>query len=470
MDIHLSHPNRRLNGTVQLERSKSISNRLLILQALAEKPFHIEGLSDADDTQCLVTLLNATRQPLHTPNDLPTLDAGAGGTTFRFLLAYLALRTTQPVVLTGSARLQKRPIAGLVEALRTLGADITYTEQEGFAPVCITPVKKLGGAGEVRIDSSISSQFISALMMIAPYLHTRNGLTIHLEGNTVSSSYITLTIAMMQRLGVNVRLNGSDLHIPRGSYHTTETHIEVERDWSGASYWFALAAVADEAEIILEGLSLDSVQPDRAVADFLHPFLITETLPDGGGLRLRKRRFGDPEHTPLYHRTHTTYDFRECPDIAQTVAVAFAANTKRLLLTGLTTLRHKETDRIAALEVELYTALVWATATYDTLQLKHFFTTPDKDSHTRVYDFCTYDDHRMAMAFAPFALVSRTGIIVRDAEVVRKSYPRFWEEMQRIGFEVRVLPNKNSPVPTEPATETATTQPNEEITAEVVLV
>ena len=202
--------------------------------------------------RALLTLLSALALPACGARTGLDLDAsraspggaGAGGTTFRFLLAYLALRTTQPVVLTGSARLQKRPIAGLVEALRTLGADITYTEQEGFAPVCITPVKKLGGAGEVRIDSSISSQFISALMMIAPYLHTRNGLTIHLEGNTVSSSYITLTIAMMQRLGVNVRLNGSDLHIPRGSYHTTETHIEVESDWSGASYWFAMAAVA----------------------------------------------------------------------------------------------------------------------------------------------------------------------------------------------------------------------------------
>lgn len=407
--LAVHHPTRILRGTVQLPLSKSESNRLLIISALAQPRFTAIPVSEAEDTRTMQRLLELS---VSGAPDGTVYDVGPAGTPLRFLTAYFA---TQPGVrvLTGSPRMQERPMGVLVEALRSLGADIVYLEREGFAPLQITG-KRLTG-GEVVIDGSVSSQFISALLLIAPLLH--KGLVIRFTGEVVSVPYINMTMRMMERYGAAPLWHDDVLSVSHSPYYADHTAESVEADWSAASYWFSMAALADEADLFLPGLRADSLQGDRMLAD-LYPFFGVRAAFENNGLRLTKNG-----ELPF----HFGFDFGDCPDAAQTVAVTAAGLRIPLLMNGLETLVFKETDRIAALQRELEKLGVASNSTTSSLELMHYAQQPGAVAIE------TYHDHRMAMAFSALALRINE-VLINDAEVVKKSYPAFWDEMRGVGF------------------------------------
>jgi 3-phosphoshikimate 1-carboxyvinyltransferase len=394
-----------LRGEVTLNGSKSIANRALIIQALCEESFTISNVSNADDTRVLQDLLSS---------DAEVLDAGAGGTTFRFLTAYLATRDGREVVLTGSKRMQERPIKLLVDALRSLGADIRYEAAEGFPPLRIRGKSLEGGA--VSIPADTSSQYISALLMIGPLL--KNGLQLHLQGEVVSVPYILMTINLMRYFGAVCHWDGQVLKVQEGAYRAKDFFVEA--DWSAASYFYSMAMLAEEAEITLHGLSKDSVQGDAVVADIFGPWV--ESCFSEHSVSLRKKAL-------VVQPTVFHYDFIECPDLAQTVVAALAVRGISAELKGLKTLLIKETDRVAALRQELQP---WGIS----------FTRQEEDlwvldaSSIKLHDQLqvkTYEDHRMAMSFAPLALAVGQ-LRVEEPAVVTKSYPAFWDDCKKLGF------------------------------------
>lgn len=399
-----------VRGELTLAGSKSISNRVLIIRALSPAPFEIQRLANAKDTQLLDGLLQ-------TP--LEILDVGAAGTTFRFLTAYCALQPgTQ--ILTGSERMKQRPIRALVDALRQLGAEIEYLEKEGYPPLRISETENFGATGKVTIAANTSSQYITALLLIAPTLP--KGLEITLEGDIVSRPYIEMTLALMGYFGATHTWTGQTIQVPRQTY--SPRPFTVEADWSAASYFYSLVAIADEGDLTLRGLFADSLQGDAVLAEMMtHLGVTTEFLADG--IRLRKSGVSLP--------STFEWNFLECPDVAQTLAVTCAALGVKSTFAGLETLRIKETDRIAALQTELnkvnvplYPSPVDADHQYFSMEGK-----------AQVVDapiFHTYEDHRMAMSFAPLALLAP--IRIADPEVVVKSYPDFWKDWQTLGFEV----------------------------------
>ncbi|MEM1320926.1 MAG: 3-phosphoshikimate 1-carboxyvinyltransferase [Bacteroidota bacterium] len=413
MTYSLSKPNRHIKGQITLDGSKSISNRALIIRALSGEDFPIEHLSTSNDTVTMQALLAQA-------SDLATLDTGAAGTTFRFLTAYLALQPgTQ--VLTGSERMKQRPIGVLVEALRNLGAQIDYLGQEGYPPLRINP-PQLNAANHLQISAGVSSQYISALLMIAPTLP--KGLTLELEGKIVSRPYIEMTLRLMAYFGVQHQWEGQRIIIAHQAYQGRA--FRVEADWSAASYHYALAAFADELELDLFGLDEKSLQGDAVLAELMRGFGIETTFIEGG-LQLRK----GGAVKPMFEK-----DFIRCPDIAQTLAVVCGGLGINGLFTGLDTLSIKETDRIAALKTELAKVQVWFS------QLPPKFSKNTEKAYYMVEGkavldhptFATYEDHRMAMAFAPLAMFGPIQII--DPHVVAKSYPGFWEDLKTLGFVV----------------------------------
>jgi 3-phosphoshikimate 1-carboxyvinyltransferase len=394
-----------VHGEIVLNGSKSIANRALMIQALCDAPFQISNLSNADDTKVLHALLQSSSE---------VLDAGAGGTTFRFLTAYIATREGREVVLTGSQRMQERPIKVLVDALRVLGADIEYVKSDGFPPLRIRG-KKLSG-GEVHIPADTSSQYISALLMIGPLL--KNGLQLHLEGEIVSLPYILMTIRLMQYFGADCHFDGQVVHVKEGAYRARDFFVEA--DWSAASYFYSMAMLADDADLILRGLSPESVQGDAVVAEIFSPWI--STIYGDNSIRLTKK---SAAVAPDVFR----YDFIECPDLAQTVVVAMAAKGISCELQGLKTLLIKETDRVAALDQELSPLGVSFTRTGENTW---FLDASKLQLHDRL-QVKTYEDHRMAMAFVPLALV--TGQVkIEEPNVVSKSYPAFWDDCRKLGF------------------------------------
>jgi 3-phosphoshikimate 1-carboxyvinyltransferase len=401
----------KLKGSVRLPLSKSECNRLQIIRALTGTAEPLHGMSTAQDSQVLDQLLAKAHN--QSPDNI--FDCGAAGTTIRFLAAYFStLPGTR--TLTGSARLQKRPIGVLVEALRSLGAQITYKGEEGFAPIEITGTTLKGG--QIELDGSISSQFVTALLLIAPTLH--NGLVIRFKGPVVSTPYILMTLRIMERFGVFGIWDGDTLSVSNQSYKVEDakTQFRVEADWSAASYCYSLAAIAEEADIFMEGLHENSLQGDSVLA-WVFPFLGVTTKYEEGGVRLTKNG---------YKAKAFAFDFEECPDIVQTCAVVAAANKLPLLLRGLNTLRVKETDRIHALITELKKIGVGCEEPgKGILEIRTF-----DNVQPSPLEIETYEDHRMAMAFAPLA-IRYPGLVMNDPSVVSKSWPGFWEELKKLG-------------------------------------
>lgn len=395
---------------ITLNGSKSISNRALIIRALCDDGhFEIDNLSTAKDTTTLLSLLD-------TIADGDMLDAGAAGTTFRFLTAYLALQDGAQI-LTGSERMKHRPIGDLVSALRQLGAEIDYLKVEGFPPLKIHSLKP-SQVNEITLPANISSQFISALMLIAPALPT--GLTIHLQGDIVSLPYLVMTKELMTYFGAQVDFDGTSFSIPARPYKAKS--LEVEGDWSAASYYYSIVAFEKIGyQINLKGLHQESVQGDQVIADIAERFGV-DTIYEKDGITIKK--------TKEIKKQNFDYDFILCPDLAQTVSIMMAGLGVEGRLTGLKTLRIKETDRIFALQKELSKVGV----TVDDLQQNDIIVQRGQIKMKNIILFDTYEDHRMAMTLTTLGIFG--DIEIHHPDVVKKSYPNFWNDLERIGFKI----------------------------------
>lgn len=403
----------QLRGRIALPASKSISARALVISALAGG-CRVEGLSDCDDTRVLRRALEERTAEI---------DILAAGTAMRFATAYFAAVPGEHHVITGTARMCQRPVGVLVDALRTLGARIEYVGQTGFPPLRIEGRRLQGG--QLELPADVSSQYISALLMIAPTL--TSGLRLRLRGEVVSRPYIDMTLSLMRQFGAQADWTAADELTVAPQAYSAGTHYRVEPDWSAASYWYeAVALSADgDACIHLPGLRPDSVQGDRATARLFEQLGVATTF-DAEGAVVRKLAGVAP---PVAGRLEE--DFAECPDLAQTLVVACAETGRPFRFTGLQSLKIKETDRIVALRDELAKlgfalAADERTLTWDGRRTPHA-------AAPAVID--TYEDHRMAMAFAPAAL--REGCIrIRRPEVVSKSYPAYWNDLRSAGARV----------------------------------
>lgn len=408
----ISKSNKNIIGHLTLDGSKSISNRALIIRALSGDDFEINNLGKAKDVSTLNSLLAHQGE---------TFDCGAAGTTFRFLTAYLSLQEgTQ--ILTGSERMKQRPIGVLVEALKKLGANIEYLENDGYPPLKINS-PTINNVAELEISAGTSSQYISALLMIAPTLS--RGLTLKLQGNIVSRPYIEMTLNLMEHFGVKHLWEGNEIKIKPQQY--TGKAYTVEADWSAASYYFSMAALAEKLDLKLDGLQNPSTQGDAVLTDMMEK-LGVRTEFTTTGIHLTKNEAGV---APMFE-----WDFLRCPDIAQTLAVTCGGLGIHGLFSGLETLRIKETDRIAALNTELAKVQVFFNALpkkFAKRSDKEYFMVEGKAAVEQP-QFPTYEDHRMAMAFAPLAMLGP--IKIEEPDVVVKSYPAFWEDIKKLGFEI----------------------------------
>jgi 3-phosphoshikimate 1-carboxyvinyltransferase len=405
-----------VSGTIRLPGSKSISNRALIIRALCHENFEISNLSDSDDTRILNALLHSGEE---------VLDAHHAGTTFRFLTAYLAL-TGRNTILTGSERMKQRPIGPLVDALRSLGASIDYMENDGFPPIKINrPTSQPPSV--VRLNAGISSQYISALLMVAPTLP--DGLEILLEGDAVSWPYIEMTLQMMEYFGIKTDRKDNSIRVQHQHYQARD--FFVESDWSAASYFYIIAGLSKSATITLEGLNEHSLQGDAAIARLSEKFGIETEYIDH---KIVIRKVSGVRDTSFFEN-----DFIQQPDIAQSISVLAAGHGTHTVYSGLQTLKIKETDRIAALQRELAKFGVYLSPVPERLSGKSGKSyylqegkamSPDNDEC-----IATYNDHRMAMAFAPLAL--KFPVCIADPEVVSKSYPGFWDDLKKLGFIIK---------------------------------
>ncbi len=411
MKYTISHPTKKLAVTIELTASKSESNRALIIQALCSEKFEIKNLASAQDTETLAKILSSP--------DSELIDVGPAGTTMRFLTAYFATKIGTRT-LTGSDRMKKRPIGILVNALRDLGAHIQYLDKEGFPPLKITG-KALKG-GEIEMDGNVSSQFISALLLISPEL--QNGLVINFKSKVTSRPYIDMTLNMLEEFRVYGQWHENSISVSKQNYHKKSEEdyaYEVEADWSAASYWYAMVALSEEADLTIKGLKNPSLQGDSILSDVFTFFGVkTEFVP--GGIKITKNRIKDE---------HFGFDFADCPDIAQTVAVVVSALNIPALFNGVHTLRIKETDRVEALKIELKKL----GTEVEILNDNSVKINPSSDiKHPASVD--TYEDHRMAMAFSALAM-KLENITIENPEVVKKSYPNFWNDLKSLGFEIK---------------------------------
>lgn len=409
-------------GKVHLPASKSISNRALMIYALSQQGtrFQMEGLSNVSDC-------DDTRVVLHALTENPeVIDVRAAGTAMRFLAAYLSV-TPETHVITGTERMKHRPIGILVEALRKLGAKVEYEEEEGFPPLKIKGM----GAGktftnEVSLPGNVSSQYISALLMIGPVL--KNGLRLTLTGEIVSRPYIEMTLDIMREFGAVVSWKSAcELVVAPGGYHRIPYY--VENDWSASSYWYEMVALSpkDDAWIELPGLFKESLQGDRAVHDIFRLLGVdTEFVEDENGLEgIRIRKVGKPVE-------RLDYNFVNQPDLAQTLVVTCALMGIPFRFTGLQSLKIKETDRIAALQTELKKLGYLIQESDDSI----LYWDGERTDAEREPIIETYEDHRMAMSLAP-ACLKLGSLRINNPEVVSKSYPNFWEDLARKGFAVK---------------------------------
>ena len=411
---------RRLDATISLPASKSISNRALIIYALSGGRHLPENLSDCDDTEVIIDALR------YMPEEI---NIKAAGTAMRFMTAYLGvMRGTH--VLTGTERMKHRPIGILVDALLKLGADIEYVGEEGFPPLRITGRSLEGGL--LEIPGNVSSQYISALLMIGPML--KEGLTLRLLGDIISRPYIDLTLWTMNEFGADAEWTSADTIIVKPKPYKDRAYF-IENDWSGASYWYEMMALSSdpESEIRLTGLMDGSKQGD-SITRYIFSLLGVKT-------KFESKRGGVPQTVTLKQSGRCVpkleYDFVSCPDLAQTFVVTCAAKGIPFHFTGLSTLKIKETDRIEALKTEMR---------------KLGYVVKDRNDSELLWDgercepqlevgIDTYEDHRMALAFAPYAQ-KQEGLLINNPHVVSKSYPHYWEDLVKAGFGVEVKSEK----------------------------
>ena len=400
--------------TVDLPASKSISNRALIIHALSGGSTLPENLSDCDDTSVIIEALRTMPEEINIK---------AAGTAMRFMTAYLSV-TPGTHILTGTERMKHRPIGILVDALRMLGANIEYIGEEGYPPIRITGSTLKGGL--LEIHGNVSSQYISALLMIGPML--KDGLTLRLLDHIISRPYIDLTLWMMGEFGAEAEWTSADTITVSPKPYKSRDYF-IENDWSGASYWYEILALNDdpESEIRLTGLMDGSKQGD-SITRYIFSLLGVKT-------KLQSKKAGIPQTITLKKNGHCVpkleYDFVNCPDLAQTFVVACAAMNIPFHFTGLSTLKIKETDRIEALKTEMR---------------KLGYVVKDIDGSELLWDgercepsleqgIDTYEDHRMALAFAPYAM-KHNGLVINNPQVVTKSYPHYWDHLRQAGFKV----------------------------------
>jgi 3-phosphoshikimate 1-carboxyvinyltransferase len=416
--IKLTSSNRVLKASISLGGSKSITNRALLIKALCEDTIDIKNESDSDDSRAMHRLLNQQEG---------VYDAGHAGTTFRFLTAYYAFKEGSQY-LTGSERMQQRPIGVLVDALNSIGANIEYANNIGYPPLHIhAPSENIKGTVVLKAD--VSSQYISALLMLAPTLP--HGLTIVLEGTLVSKPYLMMTLTMMAHFGIKHTWQDNSIRIAHQKYSAKSYFVEA--DWSSASYLYSWAATSEEAEIEVTGLLQESMQGDAAIATIASQFGVnTEYLSDNK-LRITKSKENQVE-------AFIEHDFISHPDIAQTVFGMCAACQVQGLFTGLQTLYIKETDRINAFKTELAKIGISLTKVPSRFKQKddrEFFMLNGDLNFEGIPTFDTYHDHRMAMSLAPLSLLN--SIVINDADVVSKSYPTYWEDVKNFGIILETL-------------------------------
>ena len=402
MKYRLDHYSQPLNGNITLSSSKSESNRTLIINALSGNQLQLKNISDARDTQTMRRLLS-DRQPVW-----DVLDAG---TTMRFCTAYLAI-TGSGETITGSNRMKERPIKLLVDALRKLGAKIDYLEQEGFPPLRISAQKNNFQSQKISIPGNISSQYISALLMIGPILP--DGISIKLIGEIFSRPYIEMTLALMDHFGIKSTWKNQSINIKSQRYQGRS--YTIESDWSGASYWYSMVALNKESNITLRGLRARSFQGDQNIINIMSKMGVeTEFISDGVKLT----------SIPV-SELNQTLDFKNCPDLAQTVMVVAAIKGIKLIMTGLESLKIKETDRIQAMKKEL---LKIGSLLHE--ENRYWKLTPGTIPEN-IETIETYDDHRMAMSFAPICMIKP--LTIKNIDVVKKSYPGYWVDLKSVGI------------------------------------
>lgn len=405
MNLRLSHLSKLKKTNITISGSKSETNRLLLLQALFPE-ISIENISDSDDSVLMQKALESTET---------IIDIHHSGTAMRFLTAYFSIQKNREVILTGSSRMKERPIGILVEALKILGATIEYLEKPGFPPLKISG-KELTN-NKISISAEVSSQYISALMLIAPKL--LNGLEITLEGNITSRPYIEMTLALLNQLGIETSFVGNTIKIS-SKPNINPIKFIVESDWSSASYYYSIVTLAEVGtEITLSSFKKNSLQADKVLVD-IYKDLGVDTTFENNSITLKKSRLHTPKNVVL--------DLTNSPDIAQTITVTCFGLGISCELNGLHTLKIKETDRLLALKTELQKMGGKITITDSSLK---------QEPNLQFLDpkiIATYQDHRMAMAFAPLAL--QTNIKIEDALVVSKSYPNFWQDLQKLGFRI----------------------------------
>lgn len=412
MDLHLEKAkNKEQRAKVKITGSKSETNRLLLLQALYPNLI-LENTSNSDDSEVMQKALNSPFTIHHSP----FIDVHHAGTAMRFLTAYFSIQEGKEVVLTGSSRMKERPIKILVDALNELGAEITYEENEGFPPIRIKG-KKIT-QNKVSLPANVSSQYISALLLIAPKLE--NGLELTLEGEITSVPYIKMTLALLNEIGVKTSFENNVIKVSPTPNAQHPSPLTIESDWSSASYWYSIVALSEIGfQVTLSSYKKDSLQGDSALIEIYKDFGVETTFNSDNSITISK--------TKNCQLSIVNYQLNNCPDIAQTIAVTSFGLGIGCDLTGLHTLKIKETDRLEALKIELTKLGAKVSVTNDSLHLK------SSSEIKQNISISTYQDHRMAMAFAPLAL--KVPITINQAEVVSKSYPDFWKDLKLVGIE-----------------------------------
>jgi len=421
MNLLLKSKVLHLNAEIKITGSKSETNRLLLLQALYPN-ISLENTSNSDDSEVMSSALSTNNQQLTTANQI--IDIHHAGTAMRFLTAYFASQENRIVTLTGSSRMKERPIKILVEALQQLGAKIDYLENEGFPPIKITGQKLINN--KVSLPANVSSQYISALLLIAPKL--QNGLELTLIGEITSVPYIKMTLNLLQEIGVETAFIGNIISVKPNTQNAIPKTQTVESDWSSASYFYSIIALSEVgSQITLSSYKQSSLQGDSALVE-IYKKLGVETQFDENKMTLVKQLNFKLDPSDSEQAQTLNLDLNNTPDIAQTIVVTCLGLGIGCHLTGLHTLKIKETDRLEALKTELSKLGASISVTNESLTLA-----PSNKLNPN-QNIATYNDHRMAMAFAPLAL--KTNINIENAEVVSKSYPDFWNDLIKLGFEI----------------------------------